>query len=108
MTITVNGIPTVVIQVQHPTPAVTDHSTNSEMPETALVLPNPTISNTTKSDIQERNNEVATKLTTAPSNRHQSQLPQTGTNDNQVIVGLALAGLASVLGLTGIQRRKDN
>ncbi|KRM55206.1 adhesion exoprotein [Limosilactobacillus coleohominis DSM 14060] len=97
-----------MIQVQHPTPAVTDHSTNSEMPKTTLVTPIPTISNATKSNIQKENNEVATKLTTAPSNRHQSQLPQTGTNDNDVIVGLALAGLASVLGLTGIQKRKDN
>lgn len=105
---TADGIPTVVIQVQHPTPAVTDHSTNSEMPKTTLVTPIPTISNATKSNIQKENNEVATKLTTAPSNRHQSQLPQTGTNDNDVIVGLALAGLASVLGLTGIQKRKDN
>ena len=58
--------------------------------------------------MQNDKNAVATKLTTAPSNRHQSQLPQTGTNDHQVVIGLALAGLASVLGLTGILRRKDN
>lgn len=106
---TASGIPTVVIQVQHPTPAATDHlAADSKVPETTSVVINPTTSNATQPTMQNDKNAVATKLTTAPSNRHQSQLPQTGTNDHQVVIGLALAGLASVLGLTGILRRKDN
>ena len=105
---TASGIPTVVIQVQHPTPAATDHSTDSKVPETTSVVINPTTSNTTQPTMQNDKNAVATKLTTAPSNHHQSQLPQTGTDDNQIVIGLAIAGLASVLGLTGIRRRKDN
>jgi LPXTG-motif cell wall-anchored protein len=52
--------------------------------------------------------QTSKQVTPAKANNNAQQLPQTGSNDQAAVLGLGMGAVASLLGLLGLNKKREN
>ena len=122
-TVTVYYTPEII----DPNDPALDHPTNPTVPTTPTTPENPTNPTTPVDPATPANpgmpgvvpgtnqpgqpvvpTQTSKQVTPAKANNNAQQLPQTGSNDQAAVLGLGMGAVASLLGLLGLNKKREN